>query len=122
MSVQVYYLAAVAREKLLSEAGCKDHNLHRIVHHSQLYDTLLLQYYDEEDRLEKGKTQRYEIAKTTSKHCRQLDPISENGDDNTTYVVLSPSGYDSGNEKDFSLTTSDANATVSVCEVDDSEP
>jgi len=120
MPVPVSYLAAVAREKLLSEAGCKDHNLQRIVHHSKLYDTLLLQYYDEEDRLEKEKIEHREIAKTN--YCRQLDSISENGDNNATYVEMSPLEHDLGFEKDFSLTTSEANAAVSVCEIDGSEP
>ena len=47
---EIYQIASLAKEKLLTEAQHKDHNLVRIVHHAQLYDMLLEKYYEEEDR------------------------------------------------------------------------
>jgi hypothetical protein len=40
----IYTVAKVAREKIISEAAHKDHNLRRLVGHTTLYDKLLCQY------------------------------------------------------------------------------
>jgi hypothetical protein len=40
----IYTVAKVAREKIISEAAHKDHDLRRLVGHTTLYDKLLCQY------------------------------------------------------------------------------
>jgi hypothetical protein len=40
----IYTVAKVAREKIISEAAHKDHDLRRLVGHTALYDKLLCQY------------------------------------------------------------------------------
>jgi len=86
MSIRgAHQVAAIARAKLLHEAGSKDHDLRRIVHHAILYDTLLQQCYDEEEQA-KAVSQRIEkyscshhIEWTDEKHeephtiCEVLD-------------------------------------------------
>jgi hypothetical protein len=55
--IEIYIIAKVAREKLLWEYGFKDHNLHRLVAHANLYDNLLDAYYKQEEQTEeKGRT------------------------------------------------------------------
>lgn len=43
--IEIYTIAKVAREKLLSEYSFKDHNLQRLVAHANLYDNLLVAYH-----------------------------------------------------------------------------
>lgn len=55
--VEIYTIAKVAREKLLSEYSFKDHNLHRLVAHANLYDNLLDAYHKQaEEGTEKPNT------------------------------------------------------------------
>ena len=46
----VYYIASMAREKLMHEVALKDHDLRRIVHHATLYDNLLNECYSDEEQ------------------------------------------------------------------------
>ena len=54
---EIYTIAKVARGKLLSEYNFKDHNLHRLVAHANLYDSLLDAYHKQaEESTEKPST------------------------------------------------------------------
>jgi hypothetical protein len=46
--VEIYTIAKVAREKLLSEYHVRDHDLQKLVAHANLYDHLLDAYYEQE--------------------------------------------------------------------------
>lgn len=48
MSQSIYNIARVAQAKLSSEAGSRDHNLHRLVAHANLYDKILIACYDDD--------------------------------------------------------------------------
>jgi hypothetical protein len=68
----IYTVAKVAREKIISEAAHKDHDLRRLVGHTTLYDKLLCQYQapdfddfspsEEFDPLEEFNPQEYDFS------------------------------------------------------------
>ena len=51
---EIYTIAKVARAKLVCEASFKDHNLHRLVTHANLYDVLLAAYYEYDPKTDAG--------------------------------------------------------------------
>ena len=48
-AIEIYSIAKVAREKLLSEGHLKDYDLHKLVAHATLYDNLFVAYYRQEE-------------------------------------------------------------------------
>jgi hypothetical protein len=60
--IEIYTIAKVAREKLLFEYQVKDHNLHKLVAHANLYDNLLDAYYKQDVPIEEKDEQQQDAS------------------------------------------------------------
>ncbi|MCJ1306663.1 hypothetical protein MMC25_000306 [Agyrium rufum] len=84
---QTYYLAHSARAKLSKEAARADHNLHRLVGHANLLDSLMLDLAEAEREQESWFNQTVTKAAEPSKHIQwsenlpQLDEEDEEEDE-----------------------------------------
>jgi hypothetical protein len=121
MSLKVHHLASIAQEKLISETSHKNHDLRRIVHHAQLYDRLLLRYYEEEDRLEEEAQRQEKLKDAPPAYGSNLNLIPEDDESDAKCEGLGPV-YETPSSKNWSYGTSDVtDAAISVCEVEDVE-
>lgn len=64
--VEIYIIAKIAREKLLSEYYLRDHNLQKLVAHANLYDNLLDSYYKQDGADPKIATDTEKVAAKAS--------------------------------------------------------
>ena len=62
--IEIYSIAKVAREKLLFEYHVKDHNLHKLVAHANLYDNLLDAYYKQDVPIAEKDEQQQDASAT----------------------------------------------------------
>jgi len=92
MSVtQTYTIAYQARGKLAKEANCPDHNLHRLVCHANMLDTLIadLAHAEEEQEIYLNKltsskqkpAKKSKVEKWTDIVMEKLEDESENDDE-----------------------------------------
>ena len=102
---EIYHIASLAKEKLLSEAEHKDHNLVRIVHHAQLYDLLLEKYHEEEDR-EEQEEEMVEKTRGRTGHTQHFEWIVE--EESEEESELSDDDWDSDAESTSTVENDDA--------------
>ena len=79
---QTYFVASTARSKLGKEAGRADHNLHRLVTHANLLDSLMVELADAEREQEAWFNQSVRTAsRPEERRVQWVDTIAEEFDE-----------------------------------------
>lgn len=115
MSQEVYNIARVAQAKLSDEASSRDHNLHRLVAHANLYDKLLDACYDSDTDTEAQEV-IYSHESQEKGSDRAFAPVPSPGKTDVRSSKEDPPCYET-----ISLEVSGDFATIAVEEVEVSE-
>ena len=96
---QPYYIAQVARSKLLSEADRADHNLRQLVGHANLLDSLLL-HLAEIGQEQDSRSNHAARGPTGRRHIKWADNVAEEAEEDCRTEVLDSSDSDNDYSSD----------------------